>query len=250
MIQGLYAAASGMIATEDRQAVIANNIANAATSGFKRQNAITEGFKEIFMGKFSSASRLNAERGPGGGMNLTNVYTDYASGPIGITNNPLHVALQGPGFLAVETPAGERFTRNGEFTTNAEGQLTTPDGYPILGDGGAIAVNGGSVEINADGTVLLDNTPVGRLRIVEFDDPNLLERYGQSMFAPIDAAGAPRPGDNTTVVPGGLESSNVQIPFEMAQMTLGMRTYNANQKVINAIDETVGRLINEVGMPT
>ena len=162
---------------------------------------------------------------------------------------PLPSGLGREGAGVIEA-AGERFTRNGEFTTNAEGQLTTPDGYPILGDGGAISVAGGSAEISADGTVLVDNTPVGKLRLVEFDDSNLLERYGQSLFAPVDAAGAPRPGDNTTVVPGGVESSNVQIPFEMAQMTLGLRTYNANQKVINAIDETMGRLINEVGMPT
>lgn len=249
MIQGLYAAASGMIATEDRQAVIANNIANAATTGFKRQSAIDEGFREIFLGKFGTKARLNAERGPGGGARLTNVFTDYGTGPIGMTGNPLHVALQGPGFLAVETPAGERFTRNGEFTVNAEGQLTTSDGYTVLSDGGAIDVAGGEVEFDADGTVLVNNEPAGRLRMVEFDDPSLLERYGQSLFAPVDKAGAPRPADNTTVVPGGLEESNVQIPFEMAQMTLGMRMYNANQKVINSVDETVGRLINEVGMP-
>ena len=239
-----------MIATEDRQAVIANNIANAAPAGFKRQNAIDEGFKEIFLGAFGSASRLNAERGPGGGMKMTNVYTDYATGPIGMTGNPLHIALQGPGFLAVETPAGERFTRNGEFTVNAEGQLTTTDGYPILSDGGALDVNGGNVEFNSDGTVLVNNETVGKLRLVELDDPSLLERFGQSLFGPVESAGAPRPGDNTSVVPGGLEGSNVQIPFEMAQMTLGLRMYNANQKVINSVDETMGRLINEVGMPT
>jgi flagellar basal-body rod protein FlgG len=250
MIQGLYAAASGMIATEDRQAVIANNIANAATTGFKRQNAIQEGFNEIFLGSFGSAARLNAERGPGGGMRLTNVYTDYAGGPIGMTGNPLHVALQGPGFLTVETPVGERFTRNGDFTVNADGELTTSDGYKVLGDGGAISVNGGNVEFDTSGTVLVDNQPVGKLRVAEFDDPALLERYGQSLFAPVEKAGAPRPGDNTTVVPGSLEGSNVQIPFEMAQMTLGLRMYNANQKVINSVDETMGRLINEVGMPT
>ncbi|NUM53754.1 MAG: flagellar hook-basal body protein [Candidatus Hydrogenedentes bacterium] len=250
MIQGLYAAASGMIATEDRQAVIANNIANAATAGFKRQNAISEGFKEIFLGSLGTAARLNAERGPGGGLALTNVYTDYATGPIGMTGNPMHVALQGPGFIAVETPAGERFTRNGEFSINAEGQLTTSDGFAILGDGGAIEVNGGSVEFDSSGAVLVDNQSVGKLRIVEFENPNLLERYGQNLFAPVESAGGPRPGDNTSVVPGGLEGSNVQVPFEMAQMTLGLRVYNANQKVINSVDETMGRLINEVGMPT
>lgn len=249
MIQGLYAAASGMIATEDRQAVIANNIANAATAGFKRQNAVQEGFREVFLGKFGSARRLNAERGPGGGMKLINVYTDYSSGPVAMTGNPLNVALQGPGFLAVETPEGERFTRDGDFSINAQGQLATSDGYPVLSEGGPIDVNGGKVEFDADGTVIVNNEAAGKLRIAEFDDPRLLERYGKSLYAPSDGAGAPRPGDSTSVVAGGLEGSNVQIPFEMAQMTLGLRLYNANQKVINSVDESVGRLINEVGMP-
>ncbi|MBM3289566.1 MAG: flagellar basal-body rod protein FlgF, partial [Candidatus Hydrogenedentes bacterium] len=159
-----------------------------------------------------------------------------------------NVALEGPGFFAVDTPAGERFTRNGAFTINAEGQLTTSDGHTVLSDGGAIDAGGGNVEFDKDGTVLVNNAPAGRLRIVEFEDPRLLERYGQGLFAPAGDA-EPRPAETTTVVPGGLEASNVQVPFEMAQMTLGMRMYNANQKVINSVDETVGRLINEVGMP-
>lgn len=238
-----------MIATEDRQAVIANNIANAATVGFKRQNAIAEGFKEIFLGALGNAARLNAERGPGGGTKTTNVFTDYSSGPIGMTGNPLHVALQGPGFLAVETPQGERFTRNGDLTIDADGQLATADGYKILGDGGAIDVSGGNVEFDTQGNVIVNNESVGKLRVVEFENPRLLERYGQGLYAPVEKAGAPRPGDNTSIVPGALEGSNVQIPFEMAQMTLGLRLYNANEKVINSVDETVGRLINEVGMP-
>ena len=86
--------------------------------------------------------------------------------------------------------------------------------------------------------------------MVEFDDPQLLERYGKSLFAPVEKSGGPRPAEKTSVVPGALESSNVQMPFEMAQMMLGLRIYNADQKVINSVDETVSRLINEVGMPT
>ncbi|HRK35198.1 MAG TPA: flagellar hook-basal body protein [Candidatus Hydrogenedentes bacterium] len=250
MIHGLYAAASGMIAIEDRQAVIANNIANSATAGFKRQNSVNEGFKQIFLGAMGSPERLNMERGPGGGLKTSNVYTDYAGGSIGVTGNPLHIALQGPGFLSVDTPAGERFTRDGALTIDANGQLTTANGYPVLSEGGALVVQGGNVEFGPDGSVLVDNVPVGRLRVVEFDDPHLMERYGESLFAPAEKSGGPRPAELTSVVPGALENSNVQLPYEMAQMMLGLRMYNANQKVISSVDETVGRLINEVGMPT
>ncbi|MDZ4858818.1 MAG: flagellar hook-basal body protein [Candidatus Hydrogenedentes bacterium] len=250
MIHGLYAAASGMIAIEDRQAVIANNIANSATAGFKRQNAVNEGFKQIFLGAMGTAERLNFERGPGGGLKTTNVYTDYASGGINSTGDPMHLALQGPGYFVVDTPAGERFTRNGALTINANGQLTTVEGYPIAGEGGPVVVEGGSVEFGGDGTVMVNNAAVGKLRVVEFDDPALLERYGESLFAPVEKAGGARPSELTSVVPGALESSNVQVPYEMAQMMLGLRMYNANQKVITSVDETMGRLINEVGMPT
>lgn len=250
MIPGLYAAASGMMAVEERQAIIANNIANASTSGFKRQNAVQEGFRQIYLGALGTAQRLNLERGPGGGLRMVSAYTDYSSGAVSMTGNPLHLALQGPGFFAVETPAGERYTRGGALIRDAEGRLATPEGYVLMGEGGPITVNGGDVEFQPDGTVMSDNQAVGRLRVVEFDNARVLERYGDSIFAPSDPNVAPRPAETTTVVPGALESSNVQIPYEMAQMMLGLRTYNANQKVISAIDETVGRLINEVGMPT
>lgn len=251
MIQGLYAAATGMIALEDRQAVIANNIANASTAGYKRQNAIQEGFNEVFLGKLATPQRLNVERGPGGGLKLIHTYTDLAAGPVAVNGNPLNVALQGPGYLAVETPRGERFTRSGVFTVDADGQLATPEGYKVLDSGGSpIDVSGGAVTFDALGFIYVNNQNAGQLRLLEFADPHYLEREGHNLFAL--AEGAPDtalPAEQTAVIPGAVEGSNVQLPFEMAQMMWGMRAYNANQKVINSVDETVGRLINDVGAP-
>lgn len=250
MVQGLYAAAAGMISLEDRQSVIANNIANAATSGFKRQHTVDEGFHQVFLGALGSPRFYDLERGPGGGVRTLATATDFAAGPITHTGNPLNLGLIGPGFFVVDTPQGERYTRNGGFTVDADGQLATPDGYKVLGDGGGgIDVNGGVVLIDEHGFVSVDGANAGRLRIVEFADPRVLYHAGNSLFSLAEDAPAGVEAAETTVVPESLEGSNVRLPVEMAQMMLGMRAYNANQKVIASADETLSRLINEVGSP-
>lgn len=251
MIQGLYAAATGMMALEERHSVIANNIANAATVGFKRQNPISQGFKEVFLGEMGTAAQLNAERGPGGGLKTLATYTDLQSGPVFVTGDPLNVALAGPGFFGVETPGGERYTRNGAFVIDIDGQLATPDGYKIQSTGGgAIDVGDGKVSIDDTGQVSVNGLPVGQIRIVEFQEPRLLEQEGSNLyFASEPVAQQAVEATETRLISGSLEASNVQAPVEMAEMLVGLRAYEANQKVITTVDETVGRLINDVGSP-
>ncbi len=251
MIQGLYAAATGMIALEERHAVVANNLANAATNGFKRQNAIPEGFYEVFLGKMGTPQILDAERGPGGGLKTFETYSDFSSGPLQTTGDPLNAALMGPGFFAVSTPNGDRFTRDGAFTIDADGQLATTEGYKVQGaGGGGIDVSGGSAQIDENGVVWVDGVQTGQLGITEFADPQLLQREGDNLYAaPQEALTQSAPATETMVAPKSLEASNVKVPVEMAQMILGLRAYTANQKVINAVDETVGRLISDVGSP-
>lgn len=251
MIQGLYAAATGMIALEERHAIIANNLANASTSGFKRQGALQEGFYQVFLGELGNAQLYNAERGPGGGLKTVEAFADFATGPLQKTGNPLNVALTGPGFLTVDTPGGVRYTRDGSFMIDANGQLVTEDGYLVQGaGGGGIDVSGGVPRIDGDGAVWVDGIQTGQLGIIEFADPRTLLRQGDNLFAANpDTLAQSAPATETTVVGESLEASNVQVPEEMAQMILGMRAYTANQKVINSVDETVGRLINDVGAP-
>jgi len=251
MIQGLYAAATGMMALEERHSVIANNIANAATVGFKRQNPISQGFKEVFLGEMGTAAQLNAERGPGGGLKTLGTYTDLQSGPIFTTGDPMNIALSGPGFIGVETPNGERYTRNGSFIVDLDGQLATPDGFKIqsLG-GGPIDVGEGKVSIDDTGSVSANGQVVGQINLVEFEEPRLLEQEGSNLyFASEPVAAKSAPATETRVMSGALEASNVQAPVEMAEMLMGLRAYEANQKVITAVDETVGRLISDVGSP-
>ena len=250
MIEGLYSAATGMLAIEGRQAIIANNIANASTPGFRAQNAIQKGFYLMLLDQMASPAIGNRQPGPGGGLKIVESYTDTRGGPIITTGNTLDVAIAGPGFIGVTTPAGDRFTRNGHFVLDAEGELSTADGYKIQSEGGGPIAVSGLVEILRDGTVTDDGLPVGRIRLTEFEDPHMLTREGDTLYVASDEAVArSAAAGETTVEPGALEMSNVQLPYEMTQMMLALRMYTANQKVINSVDESVGRLINEVGAP-
>jgi len=251
MLQGLYAAATGIMAVEDQQAVIANNIANASTVGFRRQAPIQKGFYDTFVTELRRPFWFNTQEAPGGGVKVVETFTDVSAGTLTRTEDPLNVALQGPGFVVVDTPNGERFTRSGKFSVDLDGQLATVDGFKVQNaDGGGIDVRGGTIEILADGAVNVDGAPTGRIRLVEFEDPHVLTREGHYLYAASDAA-AVRSAEaaDTQVVQQALEASNVNLPHEMVNMIVGLRAYAANQKVINAMDETVSRLIERVGMP-
>mgnify|MGYP001580144654 CR=1 FL=1 len=251
MIQGLYAAANGMVSIEDRQSVFANNIANASTPGFKRQIPIQQGYYEAFFAETQHASRFNLERGPGGGPKLNETFSDFGDGILSTTGNPLDVALVGPAFAVVETPDGDRYTRDGKFAVNVDGDLVNSQGFRVLDTGGApIRVNGPNVEIDSDGNVTADGQVAGTLQLVEFEDPHMLDREGFTLWAASpEAIQRSGPAEKTIVTSHALEMSNVQIPNEIGQMMMALRAYGANQQVIQAIDETVSRLIDQVGAP-
>jgi flagellar basal-body rod protein FlgG len=166
------------------------------------------------------------------------------------TDNPFNVALEGPGFMVLDTPRGERYSRAGDFVVDAQGQLSTADGFKVQSvSGQPIDVRGGRVNIGRDGQVTVDGAEAGQLRLVEFEQPTRLVREGNNLFSASDelreksAAAA-----NTIVEQGSLEMSNVDLPREMIQMMLGMRAYEANQRVIQGIDASIGQLIEQVGM--
>ena len=173
------------------------------------------------------------------------------SGNVVVTEDPLNIALQGPGFIAVDTPHGERFTRNGKLAVDANGLLSTADGFQVQGvNGGGIDVSGGNITIDQDGNVYSQGLFVSQIRLVEFEDSHMLTRTGANLYAASDEAmRRSAQAMDTRVLHKSLELSNVQVPAEMVQMMLGARVYAANQKVINAIDESVASLINEVAMP-
>lgn len=275
MQAGLYTAFLGMRARQQTLDTIANNIANASTSGFKAERLFHHSIEladaALLRAKSGAsaaggliASNLTNQApladGGGGAIPLDNVervfgvlsggVTDYSGGSFRETGRPLDVALDGQGFFAVQTPRGERYTRAGVFTLDAAGQLVTQQGDLVVGASGPITVPRGKTEISigVDGSVSADGQPIGKLKVVRFDNPRTaLTKEGDSLFM---AAGQEKPQNafGTRVVQGVLEMSNVNVVTEMATMMHNSREFDSLQRSITLMMNDLGRKVaSEIG---
>ena len=246
MVKALYSAASGMIGQQMRQEAVANNIANVSTTGYKKAIGAQRGFYQIYLDSLVAAE-LRSSDIPGGGMLLDATATDFSQGPMEHTGEPLDVALDGPGFFVIEGPnARNLYTRNGHFTRNENGELVTENGYRVQGEGGAITAAGAAIVLSDDGRVFVDGSETGALQVVTFDDPHRLFRVGDTMFAVAEDV-VPSIVETPKMVPGALEASNITVAREMLEMLTTMRTFEANQRIVRAVDSTLDRTINELG---
>jgi len=232
---GMSEGIEAMRAQEERMNQIANNLANVDTVGYKREEVT---FWEMLFD--------TADRRPRVGKALR-VITDGRQGPTVHTGNPFDLLIDGEGFFRVQTPNGVRYTRAGNFTTDATGQLVTQDGYPVLGTAGTIVVGHRDFTVDSNGDVRIDGELVNRLEVVAFDDPTSLEKEGGNLFRPAAGGGAERPAADYQVIQGALEQSNVNTAIEMTEMIDLQRAYQAQQKVIHTIDEIDGLAVNRVG---
>lgn len=250
MIRGLYTAASGMIVEQQRQDVIANNVANVNTAGFKKDVATFKAFPEMLLNRLNDPEQPAPvpDRRPvigrvGTGALLDEVITQHGTGPLKQTGTPFDLALNGEGYFTIDTPQGERYTRNGSFSLNADNQLVTSEGYAVLGQNGPITIIGENVQVAEDGTVRVDNANVDTLRIVTFADKKALTKLGDSLFT----GGQAQPVLRPMVIQGYQELSNVNPITEMVNMITAMRSYEANQKAIQTHDQLLDKAVNEVG---
>lgn len=238
MIRGLYVAAEGMAARQRAQDAIANNLANLNTTGFK---ADRPAFETVYERQLYRVQGGQAQPiGPlSAGVVVRELYTDFRAGALITTDNPLDVAIDGEGFFAIQTPQGVRYTRNGAFQLNAQGVLTTREGYPVLSvNNQPIQIpRNAEVRIGENGAVSANGAPVAQLLIVQ---GNLL-KDAEGYFT-----GAAQPLPNPRVVAGALESSNVNMVREMVSMIELIRAYETNQRAILTHDETLGKAINEL----
>lgn len=251
MIAGLYTSANGMVALEEAQAAMANNIANVSTSGFRRHQPVQTGFYEVFSQSLRRPFVFDTQRAPGGGVKIAQTFVDPAPGILEGTGSPLDLALEGPGFFGIDTPSGERYTRDGSFTVDIEGDLATSQGYKVRSiEGRPIEVRGKNVIIDQNGEVRVDGVVAGTIEVLEFENPQLLQREGENLYRSTDpAAQSSSIAANTIIHQSQLESSNVNLPMEMTNMMLALRAYEANQRAIHAADETMSGIIEQVGMP-
>lgn len=257
MIRGLYTAAAGMLVQMERQNIIANNLANVDTPGFKKDTQILEMFPEMLISRINdiyitTLSGKKMEIRPpvgflGTGVQIEEVVPIFTEGNLKSTGNKLDLAISGEGFFTVQTPQGIRYTRNGSFTLNSAGALITNTGFLVLGENGPIFLSGTDIKISEDGGIYSDGEFIDRLRIVNFPNLSGLQKIGDSLFLPTANSGGEIPAVNYRVYQGYLEMANVNTVKEMVEMIQCMRIYEANQKVIQSQDDTLQRLIVEVG---
>jgi flagellar basal-body rod protein FlgG len=241
-----YVSASGAVSRLRQLETVANNLANADTTGFKADRAVFHAALESAL--LDPEGRLT----PGSSGRIfvapSLMVTDHGRGNAQPTGAPLDVAIDGPGFFAIETPAGVRYTRAGSFAVGAGGNLANPDGYAVLGEGGPINLGGTTGRIRSSGEVVdAEGEVVGRLRIVEFAEEDLpsLEKEGSTLFrAPAEAVGIP--SDDPALIEGSLERSNVSPVHEMAVLMLLQRSYEATMQILQSDDQATESLIREV----
>ena len=215
MIEGLYKIEAAMGPKMVRMEVLANNLANLDTVGFKRDRAFSEELTD------AEAKQVATQ----GGQPGIKQAIDFSEGPMIQTNNQFDVAIQGRGFLVADTPNGKRYTRNGNLQLTLDGTIVTSDGYPVEGSSGHLQIpdfqrlQQGAVSIGSTGEIVIGKQSIGSLRVVDFDDYGKLTKDHGSLFEAGPSVNiVDGPGKNTTVRQGFVEGSNVEGIEEMVSM--------------------------------
>lgn len=237
MIKGIFSSAAGMVPRMTQQEIIANNLANASTVGFKKD--------QVFLKTLLDASLMVNNGGDLNSMinDAQEVLTNFAQGEMRSTGNPLDLCLNGSGFFAVETEEGTMYTRAGMFTLDEQGNLITSSGQRVLGEGGPVILPHRDVVITQSGAILADGQEIDRLKVVDFADKRALVKTADNLFtAGADASEVE--ATETIVSQGFLEESNVETVREMVEMITLYRTFQANARAIMAQDETLQKAIS------
>jgi flagellar basal-body rod protein FlgF len=235
MIRGIYTSVSGLAAAEARQQVLAHGLANLNTPGYKSDDVTNESFEQILNSITDPAT-------PGSGTLSSGRRFDLTQGGFTATGAPLDMALDGPGFFVLSGPDGDLLTRAGRFSRDAGGVLRSPDGLAVQGQNGQPITVRGEPKVLPDGTVLSDNTPVGRIRTVQVDQASLT-RAGTTTFA---ATGQLAPSQ-ARLVSGALENSNVDATATMTALTMLLRAFEAGRQAVQLQNETLNAGVNQVG---
>lgn len=255
MVKGLYTAYTGMLNQQNKMDVISNNLANAAVTGYKKEGSTSQSFDTVLAYKIRDRS-IGVHTQRIGGMNLGvkigENYTDYTQGPFKNTDNTYDLAISGNGFFCVQftNKAGvtsTKYTRDGSFTLNVNGYLVTKDGdYVLDNNGNRIRLDPLSTSrIDENGTIFQNGRAVARIGLQDFEDYNYLEHYGENYYQPVE--GYRFKNADGQIIEGYLEASNVQVVQEMVEMISVTRTYESNQKVIQTIDSTLDKAVNQLG---
>jgi flagellar basal-body rod protein FlgG len=278
MERGLYISATGMTAQQWRMDAVSNNLANVDLNGYKRDEAVHKAFPEMLIRRFDDDGVYKFPFGSidtapivgklGMGVEQNEFYTSFSQGSLKETTNPFDMALEDRGFFTIQTPQGERYTRNGAFVLGKEGYIETKDGFPVLGEKGPIQVKANNFTVDAAGRVWVNEefqndpnrlvsmeenswkktTLLDSLKIVNFEQPRYLAKQGNSQWKDTENSGAAQTipdSQRPKVRQGFVEGANVNPVTEMVQMIEINRAYENNSKMIQTHDNLMGKLINE-----
>jgi flagellar basal-body rod protein FlgF len=234
---------SQQMAVNRAMEVVANNLANLSTPAFKRESVQFEEY-------MTPVAATEAEGG--GTTNVAfvldrGVARDLSEGRFDPTGNTLDMAVAGNGYFVVQTPDGERYTRNGHFSLNEQGQLVTDEGYQVQSDGGAITLQpqDGDLRVGSDGTLSTNLQQLGKLKVVEFANERALKKAGASLF---DAAGqTATPSTTARIRQGMMEKSNVEPMIEISRMIEIMRAYQASSDLTKSGEDLLKQAIEKLG---
>ncbi|QYI99306.1 flagellar hook-basal body complex protein [Thalassovita mediterranea] len=232
MSNAIYAALARQSGLMTEMQVVANNLANSSTTGYKSDRAI---FAEFIAGTRNNLADLSMGT-------LAGHEFDLEQGGLRFTNGKFDVAIQGEGYFLIETPQGQRLTRAGHFQLNAQSELITSAGYRVLNAGGGtiqIPEEATNVSIAGDGTISFDGQIIDQLGVVQTEGQ--LSREGNSMFAAEDGF---QQVEEPRVVQGALEQSNVAPVLEIARMIEVQRAYEAGQALIEREDDRIAKFIS------
>lgn len=283
MLKGLYTAYTGMLNEQHRMDVLANNLANSTTNGFKKEGTTSQAFDNVLAYKIKDLSepgnlprslarnravdqnelnnpdnedyleRRVRRTGLNLGVKIGENYVDYSEGPIKETGNPFDLAISDRGFFAVEytNKAGEtstKYTRDGNFTMNLQGYLVTQDGDFVLDENGRrIRMETEQpVSIDRNGNITQNGAFVATIGLTDFEDYDYLERFGENYFQPVEGA-TETDGVESQIYAGYLEMSNISVVTEMVNMITLQRQYESNQKVITTYDDTLEQAVSQLG---
>jgi flagellar basal-body rod protein FlgF len=225
----------GLFRQERRYELIANNLSNALTPGFKKDVPI---FHEVFSEALHpSLSTLS--------MDSEFSQTLLQQGEIQSTRNPLDLAIEGEGFFKVKTPEGVRYTRNGNFHLTREGVLVQANGFPVLSRNGEITLPGGQIAVEKDGAIKVNGADRDKLALITFADLKALKKEGKTLFK-LEGEQEEKEAEGAGVIQGALEGSNVNAMEEMVQMIDSLRVFEACYKIVQVQDELNAKSVNEL----
>lgn len=255
MIESLHIASTGMHAQQTQVDVIANNLANVNTTGFKKSKVSFEDLMYREIQRAGTPTAVRADQATGAGAAVADVTKVFSVGDAKKTDAPLDLAIRGDGFFEVMLPdGGYAYTRTGTFKIDNEGQLVNSDGY-VLSPAVQVPVDAQDIVFGADGTVrvkLVDErelVEIGRLELARFVNPGGLGAMGDNLYLPTHESGDviyARPGEDGagTLAQGYLEASNVEMVEELTNLILAQRAYEINSKVVQAADELLSIVNN------